>query len=36
MEILHFWYDCMKEKEGQWMFIGGVVFMICILIIIAL
>jgi hypothetical protein len=31
-----FWYDCMKESEGQWMFIGAVVFMIGILLIIAL
>lgn len=36
MDIVHFWYDCMKEREGQVAFACAVVFMICILIIIAL
>lgn len=31
-----FWYDCMKEREGLMIFIGGIVFMIGILLIIAL
>jgi hypothetical protein len=34
--MISFWYDCMKEREGQWIFIGAVVFMIGILLIIAL
>lgn len=34
--MFSFWFDCLQEREGLVAFIGGIIFMIGILAIIAL